>query len=108
MLQLHYNNPAIPTPIGLYSNFNYYHIFITFDKFNNLKNLFKKNYYINIGYIDQLTLRFHMTQTLRPNELGVLTAGTATNPMGIAIPPGTSNFSVMTYCMNACISTVRS
>lgn len=47
-----------------------------------------------------------MTNNLRPNELGILTLGTASSPLGIAIPPKTANFQIQAYCDTKCIGKV--
>jgi len=69
---------------------------------------------------------FETTKDLRPNELGkykkwfyikdfgikihykigVLTLGTSPDGLGIAIPPGSENFTVNSYCFNSCLSDV--
>lgn len=49
-----------------------------------------------------------MTENLRPHELGALTLGTESDPIGILIPPGTDEFPITTYCYNSCIRSVSS
>jgi hypothetical protein len=60
-----------------------------------------------LGYFDDVTLRVHMTKKLRPNDLGVFTLGTESEPIGILIPPNVSNFQIESYCYNTCIKEVR-
>lgn len=71
--------------------------------FHLFRVLTKSNH---LGYIDALTLRLFITQQFRPNELGVLTIGTAPNAWGQAMPPGVPSFSLKTYCFNECIQSV--
>ena len=52
-------------------------------------------------------MRYYMTKQLRPNELGVLTIGTASSPLGLAIPPNQSSFVTKTYCSNSCMKSVK-
>lgn len=58
------------------------------------------------GFIDQITMRYHMTSDLRPNELGVLAIGTVPSGFGIAIPPGLEKFNLYTQCDTTCITKV--
>lgn len=50
-----------------------------------------------------MSLRYYVTKTLRPNELGILTLGTDPSPWGIALPPLVSNFPLQAFCDNSCI-----
>lgn len=62
-----------------------------------------------LGYFDQVTLRVHMTkenEALRPNELGVITLGTESEPLGIMIPPKSDRFEISSYCFNNCVKSV--
>lgn len=47
-----------------------------------------------------------MTDILRKHELGSVTLGTESGPLGILIPPGLEQFSVNTYCFNSCFEKV--
>lgn len=47
-----------------------------------------------------------MTDILRKHELGSVTLGTESGPLGILIPPGLDRFPVNTYCFNSCIEKV--
>lgn len=58
------------------------------------------------GYIDKLTYRFYLTKQLRPNELGLITIGTGSNPYSEAIPPNMENFVLETFCHSYCIEKV--
>lgn len=48
-----------------------------------------------------------MTDILRKHELGSVTLGTESGPLGILIPPGLDQFSVNTYCFNSCFEKVN-
>jgi len=59
-----------------------------------------------LGFIEKMTLRFHATQTLQKNELGILTLGTDSSPYSLAIPPGVSNYKINAYCHQSCLNQV--
>lgn len=60
----------------------------------------------HIGYFDSLTVRYYMTATLRPKELGSFALGASADSYGIAIPPGLSSFTLSTYCDRNCVANV--
>ena len=49
-----------------------------------------------------------MTDHLREHELGSVTLGTESDPLGLLIPPGIEKFPITTYCFNSCINKVIS
>ena len=62
--------------------------------------------FFSLGYIDSLTWRLFATKDLRPNELGMLSLGSESDPIGILIPPNVADFKITSYCSNDCIRSV--
>jgi hypothetical protein len=58
------------------------------------------------AYIDSFTLQLHLTDQLRPNELGSLMLGADADPTSILIPPSLKHFPIASYCFNECIRSV--
>ena len=60
-----------------------------------------------IGFIDKLTLRYHMTKQLQKNELGTLLIGTQSTGLSIAIPPKEKSFTITSNCFKSCTENVK-
>jgi hypothetical protein len=59
-----------------------------------------------LGYIDSITVRYYMTQNLRPIELGILVLGTDASGYGIAVPPNIDKFELSSFCDTSCLGQV--
>lgn len=90
-------------PIGRQAEYSHVVLEILYENSDNPSFESSRN---RVGYFDRVTLRVHMTnegEPLRANELGVLTLGTESEPIGILIPPGLDRFRISSYCFNNCI-----
>jgi hypothetical protein len=47
---------------------------------------------------DSSGIRFYLGNQFRQHDLGYLTFGAASDPFGIAIPPGADRFIIDSYC----------
>uniref|UniRef100_A0A914XB51 DOMON domain-containing protein n=1 Tax=Plectus sambesii TaxID=2011161 RepID=A0A914XB51_9BILA len=56
------------------------------------------------GITDSSTLRFYLTEQLRPVETGKLTMGMPVNPVQLVIPPKQQRFTTYAYCPGKCTS----
>lgn len=61
---------------------------------------------LNIGYIENLKVRYYMSKNLQPNELATLTVGAFLDAFSITLPPKTESIGINTYCSAACLSKV--
>ncbi len=60
----------------------------------------------NIGYIENIIVRYYLTKKLFANELGVLSIGSETGPFALDLPPNAAHIGVNSFCHNDCIKTV--
>lgn len=58
------------------------------------------------GFIENITVRYHFSPTLRRFELGTFAVGTVVSGFGIAVPPGLSRFELFTQCDSTCMGKV--
>ena len=60
----------------------------------------------SISYISGLTLRYFVTDLLRPYELGLVRLGAESDPIGVIIPPRQRSFMVSSICDRHCMNKV--
>lgn len=56
-----------------------------------------------MAYIESLTLRYFLFDSLQKHELGTFTLGAESDPIGIIIPPEQDSFKITSHCSNECI-----
>lgn len=77
---------------GPTADFNHIYIQVHYDNPSFIQNL-----------NDKSAVRLHFTQNLRKTEIGIYTVGSASNWLGILVPPGVSEFALDTSCRSDCL-----